>query len=383
MRAVRGIPGLFIFATVVSLGAAWLAAPAPAYADPAADLAAAESDLGEATSKLAAAKQQLQRRQRELRPIASRAQRLRAAADRAEARVESVAAALRDERLEAAEVIAEAREKHDDEESRRDTLVAAGIALIAIAVLAAIVAVVLRRRQKWPLSAQWTRVAFGGLGILFVGGIALIVLPGAPEEPRFTPEQLALAADAEGDPLDPPTPELERARAKAAPRLAAARSAAKDEARAKAKVARAQREVERAKRAHARAEQRTDKARSVVARLEREEEEEAAFREEAKTIDYDQLIKDASDYKGEKVVYTGQIFQIQEFAGESIILLSVTDEGYGFWTDNIWVDYAGEIDSAEEDIITVYGKITGSKEYETQIGGSTYVPRMTAKYIDE
>jgi len=65
------------------------------------------------------------------------------------------------------------------------------------------------------------------------------------------------------------------------------------------------------------------------------------------------------------------------------MLLSVTDEGYGFWTDNVWVEFDEPTEAAEEDIITVYGKITGSEEYETQIGGSTYVPRMKAKYIDE
>jgi hypothetical protein len=63
--------------------------------------------------------------------------------------------------------------------------------------------------------------------------------------------------------------------------------------------------------------------------------------------------------------------------------LSVTDEGYGLWDDHIWVNYSGTIESAEDDIITVYGTIDGSRSYDTQIGGSTYVPEMTAKYIEE
>ena len=65
------------------------------------------------------------------------------------------------------------------------------------------------------------------------------------------------------------------------------------------------------------------------------------------------------------------------------MLLSVSDQGYGFWDDNIWVNYEGHISGAEEDVITVYGVITGSKSYETQIGGETYVPRMRARYVDE
>lgn len=103
----------------------------------------------------------------------------------------------------------------------------------------------------------------------------------------------------------------------------------------------------------------------------------------AKLIPYNQLEKNADRYSGERVKFTGQIFQIQEGYDSTVILLSVTDEGYGFWTDNIWVDYPGTIKGAEDDIITVYGTIEGSKSYETQIGGETYVPQMTAKYVEE
>lgn len=103
----------------------------------------------------------------------------------------------------------------------------------------------------------------------------------------------------------------------------------------------------------------------------------------AQSIPYNQLEKNADRFAGERVKFTGQIFQIQEDSGSSVILLSVTDEGYGFWSDNIWVDYDGTINGAEDDIITVYGTIEGSQSYETQIGGETYVPQMTAKYVEE
>jgi hypothetical protein len=86
---------------------------------------------------------------------------------------------------------------------------------------------------------------------------------------------------------------------------------------------------------------------------------------------------------GTKVKYYGQIFQIQEDPlGGGIVLLSVTDEGYGFWTDEIWVNYNGKIQGAEEDFLTVYGIVVGSKSFETQIGGERYVPEINAKYIE-
>jgi hypothetical protein len=112
-------------------------------------------------------------------------------------------------------------------------------------------------------------------------------------------------------------------------------------------------------------------------------QEEAEFKAAATTVDYDQLEKNPDDYRGTKVVYTGQIFQIQESYGATWMLLSVTDEGYGFWDDNIWVNYDGEIDGAEEDIITVYGTVRGSQSYQTQIGGETYVPKVKAEYVEE
>jgi hypothetical protein len=109
-----------------------------------------------------------------------------------------------------------------------------------------------------------------------------------------------------------------------------------------------------------------------------------AFINSAQTIDYDQLIKSPEQYTGTKVQYYGQIFQIQEDPlGGGVLLLSVTDEGYGLWTDEVWVNYNGKVQGAEEDLLTVYGIVRGSKSYETQIGGERYVPEIDAKYIVE
>jgi hypothetical protein len=107
------------------------------------------------------------------------------------------------------------------------------------------------------------------------------------------------------------------------------------------------------------------------------------FKANAKTIPYNQLHKDADAHAGEHVKFYGQIMQIQEEGNSGIMLLSVTDEGYGLWTDNVWVNYTGRVKGAEDDMLTVYGTVVGSKSYETQIGGETYVPEINAKYIEE
>jgi hypothetical protein len=119
------------------------------------------------------------------------------------------------------------------------------------------------------------------------------------------------------------------------------------------------------------------------ARIDAALRKKTAFEASAETVPYNQLEKDPERYAGKKVKFTGQIFQIQQDYGSTVILLAVTNEGYDIWDDNVWVDYSGEIKGAEDDIITVYARVTGEKSYKTQIGGETYVPQVRAKYIEE
>jgi hypothetical protein len=107
------------------------------------------------------------------------------------------------------------------------------------------------------------------------------------------------------------------------------------------------------------------------------------FINSAETIPYAQLQKDPNAYVGKKVVFRGRIFQIQQEGNRGIMLLSVTDEGYDLWTDEVWVNYTGKVSGAEEDFLTVYGIITGQKTFETQAGGSRYVPEIDEVYIVE
>ncbi|MDQ5820895.1 MAG: hypothetical protein M3540_05600 [Actinomycetota bacterium] len=102
------------------------------------------------------------------------------------------------------------------------------------------------------------------------------------------------------------------------------------------------------------------------------------------TIPYKQLIKDPESYSGTKVRYYGEILQIQESGGAGgIILLYVTDLGYDIWSDQVWVNYTGHVRGGEGDKLTVYGVVVGTKSYDTQIGGTTYVPEIDATYIVE
>lgn len=142
-------------------------------------------------------------------------------------------------------------------------------------------------------------------------------------------------------------------------------------------------QAERKQDAKQRAADRRKAAQRRVAARARHARYVANFKANAKTIPYNQLHKNADRYSGDHVRYHGQILQIQEEGNSGVMLLSVTNEGYDIWDDNVWVNYKGHVKGAEDDEITVYGTVVGSKEYDTQIGGSTYVPEINAKYIEE
>lgn len=111
-------------------------------------------------------------------------------------------------------------------------------------------------------------------------------------------------------------------------------------------------------------------------------QQEVEFRAQATTIEYDELNKDPFRYMGDKVTYYGKIFQVQESFG-GVMLLSVTDEGYGFWTDEIYVTYDGHIQSNEDDNVTIFGTVEGAKTYNTVGGGARTLPKVNMEYIDE
>jgi hypothetical protein len=128
---------------------------------------------------------------------------------------------------------------------------------------------------------------------------------------------------------------------------------------------------------------------TIIRRLSREEiaqkqeERRQAFINSATTIPYNQLIKNPDAYAGTRVKYYGEILQIQEEFGRGFMLLYVTDLGYDIWSDQVWVNYDGHVRGAQGDKLTIYGTVVGTKSYETQIGGETYVPEIDAIYIVE
>ena len=110
----------------------------------------------------------------------------------------------------------------------------------------------------------------------------------------------------------------------------------------------------------------------------------AEKRASAKTISFAQLEKNPDKYDGEYVKYTGEILQISEGYFMTGIRLAVTQTSYGWYSadDVIWVEYVGTTDFVEEDVVTVYGEITGTYSYTSIAGWEITIPAMEADTIE-
>jgi hypothetical protein len=373
---------LLILTCVLALLGALVAGSVSAWADSAEDLSSAEQEVAAAKTEVATARSKMKVAKAKVGPVEAEAEEAEQKVLDAQEEITDIEGEIEEERSAAAKEVASAEKSYDDEKSSKSSTRTIGIVMLVLGVLSGVLLFIFTRMGQWKPNTVSKVVAGAGVLVVVVVGAVLLATSSSPSAPTFS-KQTEELAKAPADPSAQPTPELKAAQA----RMVSAESAAAPVEERHQKLYEgfelAQGDFERAQAALTTAQQKQSKAETAIYRTEKAEREEAEFRENATTIDYNQLIKNPDKYKGEKVVYEGQILQIQEEAGYGFMLLSVTNEGYGFWDDNIWVNFFEPIDAAEEDIITVYGKMTGSEEYETQIGGSTYVPRMNAVYIDE
>lgn len=104
--------------------------------------------------------------------------------------------------------------------------------------------------------------------------------------------------------------------------------------------------------------------------------------ENEKTLRYGDLIK-SDKYNGEPYHITkGKVFQADESADGTTLLVYLTDNGDDDWDDLILVKYQiGETDAIEDDYIEVFGSLEERTTYETKIGGENTVPTLNASEV--
>lgn len=128
----------------------------------------------------------------------------------------------------------------------------------------------------------------------------------------------------------------------------------------------------------------------------KQQQEVAATKEEYKkdcqSYTYEEIARNPSDYEGKKAKFEGEVIQVMESGNDITLRINITKEANEFadggylWSDTIYVEYtrktSNESRILEDDIITVYGTMKGTKSYTTILGSETTIPFLQAEYVD-
>lgn len=99
---------------------------------------------------------------------------------------------------------------------------------------------------------------------------------------------------------------------------------------------------------------------------------------------YKELSKNPDKFKSVKAKYTGKITQIQEGSnGSGFLKLALTNGGYGYWSDEIYVSYSTSTEFLEGDMVTVYGIMSGAVTFTSVANYNITLPGMEAVAIEK
>ena len=110
---------------------------------------------------------------------------------------------------------------------------------------------------------------------------------------------------------------------------------------------------------------------------------EAKFKSSAQSIPYDELKKDPDALTGRLVTYKAEILQYDSRTTTASMIVSVTNNGYGFWSDSVHLllDPALGVNADENDLIQIWGTVIGSYTYDATMGGSNTLPQLAVQYL--
>lgn len=103
-----------------------------------------------------------------------------------------------------------------------------------------------------------------------------------------------------------------------------------------------------------------------------------------KVYNYNDILRNPSSYVGEKAKFVGKVLQVQKNGNTFDMLVNVTDNGYGLYSDTIYVHFVKRPQDdgiIEDDIITIYGELNSTKTYTTVLGAEKTVPAVNAAYV--
>ncbi len=119
---------------------------------------------------------------------------------------------------------------------------------------------------------------------------------------------------------------------------------------------------------------------------------ESEFKDSCDTIDFKTLSRNPDKYKGNNYKFTGEVIQVQESSwGDTVDLrVNITKEKFEYIDDVMWTDtiYAtveipdGEDKILKDDILTFWGTCEGNYTYESVLGNSVSLPKISIKYYE-
>ena len=80
---------------------------------------------------------------------------------------------------------------------------------------------------------------------------------------------------------------------------------------------------------------------------------------------------------GTCVHYTAQVYQFDTVTGNKGLLVAITNDGFGVWTDLVWLNLASAslgTTITDNDVVYLVGRLEGTYTYTTQLGGTNTVP---------
>lgn len=110
------------------------------------------------------------------------------------------------------------------------------------------------------------------------------------------------------------------------------------------------------------------------------------FKAQSAPISYSDLAHSTEQYINKKVAISGQVVQVQESGASVVLRVNMTKDQYGVYSDTIWIDYTirpGNGHIVENDIVNIWGTVSGRKTYTTVLGASQTIPEINAVDIEE
>lgn len=115
-----------------------------------------------------------------------------------------------------------------------------------------------------------------------------------------------------------------------------------------------------------------------------EKEKEKQFKADCNAYTYEQVARDPDSVFDDNVVFTGEVIQVLEYGMDCEMRVNITPTRWGY-TDTIYVTYTrkdNEPRILEDDIVTIWGYIEGTKTYSSILGAQITIPYMDVKYLE-